>query len=65
MKPRHIFFPRLLSAFAVLAASSLTSDAVLRHPDMTDAQALALAQLPQFDSKGRAVGCSASVLNSE
>ncbi|GEM_PF-1787318 len=65
MKPSHIFSLRLLSAFAVLAASSLTSDAVLRHPGMTDTQALALGDLPQFESKAGSLGCSAAMLNSE
>lgn len=39
--------------------------AVLRHPDMTDAESLNLAALPQFASRARVGGCSASMLNSE
>lgn len=65
MNPRLFPFLRLLSALVVLAASSLTSDAVLRHPGMSDAQALALGDLPQFESKARSLGCSAAMLNSE
>ncbi|TVP75164.1 MAG: hypothetical protein EA353_14470 [Puniceicoccaceae bacterium] len=42
-----------------------TADAVLRHPGMTDQQALDLGALPQFGSKARAGGCTASLLNSE
>ncbi|MGZ0709113.1 trypsin-like serine protease [Coraliomargarita sp. W4R53] len=43
----------------------VTSSAVLWNPGMTDGQALALAELPQFESKAYVSGCSAAMLNSE
>ncbi|WOO43309.1 LamG-like jellyroll fold domain-containing protein [Rubellicoccus peritrichatus] len=40
-------------------------NAVLRHPDMSDGEAIALGALPQFDSGASSNGCSAAMLNSE
>lgn len=40
-------------------------NAVLRHPDMSDGEAIALGALPQFDSGASSSGCSAAMLNSE
>ncbi|WPJ97118.1 trypsin-like serine protease [Coraliomargarita algicola] len=53
------------AAVSLLFSFVVSSHAVLRHPGMTDAEALALGALPQFESKAYVSGCSAAMLNSE
>ncbi|MDQ8195888.1 trypsin-like serine protease [Coraliomargarita sp. SDUM461004] len=61
-------FQNFRTCFAVLSLLFCfvhSAHAVLRHPGMTDAEALALGDLPQFESKAYVSGCSAAMLNSE
>ncbi|MCB1133588.1 MAG: hypothetical protein KDN05_20890, partial [Verrucomicrobiae bacterium] len=55
--------PLLVLTAGLLAGPRVS--AVLRHPDMTDAQAIAIAELPQFQSRARISGCSAAMLTNE
>lgn len=66
MLPQPVFSISYGTAIVIAVLLSVSPlYAVLRHPDMTDAQAIALGELPQFKSRAIGAGCSAALISPE